>query len=334
MSFDSSSNPTVFSCAKPRKAINSDEDLARFLKSPAYEEIANFVKSCAEAVVGRRCRPFGEASESPVVQKFSDFMDRGFALIDDVPPLKQPMRFGNKAFRTWLQQMETEAPAVFREMLPPEQQEPLGVELLAYAREMFGNDTRIDYGTGHELNFAIFFLVLLKRGVIAEKDLSEVVLHGFVHYVRLMRRLQVDYMLEPAGSHGVWGLDDYHCLLFLWGAAQLSATEPPPAAPANGGSRVQQPHEEHHLHPECIRDAGVLREHAAEYLYIEGVAFIRRIKHGAPFAETSPMLHDISGMGSWGKICAGLMRLFQGEVMNKFQVIQHLKFGAVLQATW
>lgn len=40
-------------------------------------------------------------------------------------------------------------------------------------------------------------------------------------YLEIVRRLQLRYQMEPAGSHGAWSLDDYQFVPFIWGSAQL-----------------------------------------------------------------------------------------------------------------
>jgi serine/threonine-protein phosphatase 2A activator len=131
------------------------------------------------------------------------------------------MRFGNKAFRSWLDKLISTARqhlVTFSSLPGYESAIP---ELEVYLVESFGHYERLDYGTGHELSFFAFLFCLFKIGVLLQEDLKPTINCVFQKYLLLMRIIQEKYCLEPAGSHGVWGLDDYQHLAFLMGASQL-----------------------------------------------------------------------------------------------------------------
>lgn len=83
-----------------------------------------------------------------------------------------------------------------------------------------------------------------------------------------------------------------------------------------------------------MHDDAVLEARSSEYLYLDAIKFIKEVKSGSPFAETSPMLNDISALPSWEKINGGMLKLYEGEVLKKLPVIQHLCFGALFPCTW
>ena len=95
-------------------------------------------------------------------------------------------------------------------------------ETAVYLVESFGNETRIDYGTGHELAFFMFLICLFKIDQLKKEDSKAVVIKVFESYMVLVRKLQTTYNMEPAGSHGVWSLDDYQFLPFIFGSSQLN----------------------------------------------------------------------------------------------------------------
>lgn len=64
--------------------------------------------------------------------------------------------------------------------------------------------------------------------------------------------------LEPAGSHGVWGLDDYQFLPFIWGSSQL-----------NGHQTIT---------PSSIHMQSVLDSNAADYLYLGCIKFVKQVR--------------------------------------------------------
>jgi serine/threonine-protein phosphatase 2A activator len=104
------------------------------------------------------------------------------------------------------------------------------------------------------------------------------------------------YTLEPAGSHGVWGLDDHSFLPYIFGSAQYC-----PAIKENGilpteGSLPNAPK------PEDIAKKSVVDRERKTNMYFAAIGFINDVKTG-PFWEHSPTLFDISGVRSgWGKI--------------------------------
>jgi len=131
------------------------------------------------------------------------------------------------------------------------------VEITPYILDSFGNKSRIDYGTGHETNFFAFLFCLAKLGLIKESDRVAIVTRVTQSYMELMRKLQRTYGLEPAGSHGVWGLDDYQFIPFLLGASQL----------------IEHPT----LLPSHILDDDAVHANESHYLLFGCVSFVRKV---------------------------------------------------------
>ena len=82
------------------------------------------------------------------------------------------------------------------------------------------------------------------------------------------------------------------------------------------------------LHADSI-DFGRLEEQHGDWMYLAAVRFIRQVKKGA-FYEHSPYLNDISQCDTWHQIGCGLLRMYEGEVLGKLPVVQHLPFGTLL----
>ena len=86
--------------------------------------------------------------------------------------------------------------------------------------------------------------------------------------------------------------------------------------------------------PSIIHNSQILETYSPTYLYLSCIQFIRQIKPNVPFFESSPMLNDISHLGSWSKVSSGLLRLYEGEVLDKKPVVQHFVFGKIFSASW
>ena len=117
------------------------------------------------------------------------------------------------------------------------------------------------------------------------------------------------HRMEPAGSMGVWNLDDFQFVAFIWGAAQL-------------GDKAR-------IKPKSIPDPDMAEMLSKENQFFACLSYIHKVKSG-PFHEHSNQLWNISAVPNWGKVFTGLIKMYRAEVLCKFPVIQHSLFGSLL----
>ncbi|KAI0636287.1 hypothetical protein C8Q77DRAFT_638149 [Trametes polyzona] len=291
----------------PVLRIKTDEDVQLWKTTRGYQDYGLFLRRLAESVVGYQL-PYDDPEPDKGVTAVIDMLDKMDKWIDEIPPLPTPQRFGNLAFRTWGKRLETDYSRLLFDLLPAALRPSIPF-ISPYLLTSFGSFTRMDYGTGHETSFALFLLCLtLLRFFNPEPRVErQIVLSLFVRYMRLCWRLQDVYKLEPAGSHGVWGLDDYSFLSYVFGSAQLrdqteipvAAVLRPPLPPTN--------------------------------LYFMSIMRILEVKSG-PFHEHSSQLYSIAtGVQYWSKVHSGLFKMYEAEVLGKRVVVQHIPLGGLLE---
>jgi len=144
-------------------------------------------------------------------------------------------------------------------------------------------------------------------------------------YLHLIRKLILTYTLEPAGSHGVWGLDDHCFIPYIFGSAQLSPAISKPEDIPQEGSAPDAPA------PGDVAKAAAVERERKRNMYFDAIGFIYDVKKG-PFWEHSPILFDISGVtAGWAKINKGMLKMYNAEVLSKFPVVQHFPFGSLFR---
>lgn len=294
------------------KRLLTNDDMKLWESSDTRSRLVEFIETLAESIRGHENTdyelPISDAINSllSLLQKINQIVDK-YPVVTD----SNTSRFGKIEFRDFLNDIETQSTELIKESFHQLTKDQI-YQLSTYLIQSWGDKRRIDYGSGHELNFICFLygLTCYKQFSIKGTDAANLVLKVFIEYLKIMRILETKYWLEPAGSHGVWGLDDYHFLPFLFGAFQLSTHK--------------------HLKPKSIHNNEVVEMFANRYLYFGCIAFINSVKTTASLRWHSPMLDDISGVKQWSKVAEGMVKMYKAEVLNKLPIMQHFYFSEFL----
>lgn len=298
-----------------QRRITDNASFASWKASAARKELNAFVARLNASCVHTPNVPIDEAP--PSVRKLMELLRAIAGACNRFQPVAgEARRYGSPKFREWHAWLVQALPELLQPLTDNK-------ELAARLAASFGDPGRVDYGTGHECAFVVFLLAASKVNVVSHDDIDSgsVVCGVFAEYLRTCRAVQTCFGLEPAGSRGVWALDDYQFLPFLLGCSQMShPTEHNRAESAFGDE-----------------DTGLICVDAAslvsQSMFYECLVFVKASTGTTPLDVAAPLLFNLSRQ-PWHVNARRLLRLFDEEVLGQQPVVQHMLFGELFAGDW
>ena len=166
---------------EPVKKIHEHGDVPHFLTSKAYTDVMKFLLQLNRSMFPSKqldgsiqtwLLNSDNVQFSAPVRRLQGLLSKLEMIVQEAPPDTGPRRFGNVSFRKWFGIVESRAPGLLEECLPPEVLRnevnsggcSAKQELMAYFLGSWGSPQRLDYGTGHELSFLAFLAGVWKLG--------------------------------------------------------------------------------------------------------------------------------------------------------------------------
>ena len=286
-------------------------DLRAFTASKFFQnEFLAFLDALCARIRGVARNARENPSAAPIICAFQKVLARINEIALSIPlESRCAHRFGNPAFRRFVSAVE-ETATIFVESLTGSQTALDLAPMALYLIRSFGNPDRLDYGTGHELNFFACIFCFQRAGLLPAELYPAVVNSVLWDYFAVARSVIQRFSLEPAGSRGVWGIDDYQFLPFLLGAAQLE------------GQRT--------LLPRDCTSAGGAKALKDTWLFCNVISAITSQKTGT-CGEFSAYLSFIqSKVCEWAKVHGGLRKMYEMEILNKFVVMKHFPLSVYI----
>ncbi|XP_017082210.1 serine/threonine-protein phosphatase 2A activator [Drosophila eugracilis] len=291
--------------------VQSNLDLEAWQLSKAYYTLITYLNDVSSEIQGIQNTDTFPISQN--ILRVTAIFEKLDALIQSNPPAPvvqgSGLDPGNKSFRRWAHNMLRDIYQMVEKALPPSKCRHVN-ELGWYLSSSFGSSTKIEYGTGNELNFLFFICSLFKAEILTrEEDLAASALVLFDRYLKFVRRLQVTYSVVSSNWNGGYSLDKFQFVPFIWGVAQLCYEAP--------------------FSPQKMLDEDTIAKYRKNYLLIDCVGHMANTYIGT-FARHSSQLWCLAALSSWTKIHRGLMFMFTDDILLEFDILSALRFGELM----